>query len=167
MVVSAILADVEPWLPARRRRRRAPDNARRVRAFLEHERLFRAARCRPLRQARMPAATFSDSLQAIQIGQIDSGRLLFVHPLQGSGFGADEVRACDGGRKQTTTEVARYCSPINQVPFRTKGTTAIVRRSPKPELAYFIKYAAISVERRMTRPGKLRVGLRILLATRP
>ena len=61
IVASAILADVEPWLPARREKCRLPDNASRIGVLAIHEHFFRAARCRPLRQAGRPPLLYRAS----------------------------------------------------------------------------------------------------------
>ncbi len=56
-VAAGLWAAVEPWLPARRKILSHSPRPLRFSGSPPFRRMFRAARCRPLRQARTPAAT--------------------------------------------------------------------------------------------------------------
>ena len=67
MVASAILADVEPWLPARREKRRPPVNLVKQERFRKPGGFFQTARCRPLRQAGRPPLLFRPALKITRL----------------------------------------------------------------------------------------------------
>ena len=73
MVASAILADVEPWLPARRNRRRHSANSREIRTLPGREHFLRAASCRPLWQAGRPPLLFRQTLKKFALAALLAG----------------------------------------------------------------------------------------------
>src|SRR5882757_5215931 len=78
IVASAILADVEPWLPARRNGRRPPTNCRRIRALPERE-CFSGRQDAALYGRRDACRYFSDRLLGLTMPRFQLSARMVAH----------------------------------------------------------------------------------------